>query len=174
MAIMGMGQGEVLMTPLQMANSICIIANKGFYYIPHFVKSIGGDSTNARLAKYKQKHVVANIPDSAYNAVGYGMQDVVDGGTGKIARIPGIEVCAKTGTAQNPHGKDHAFFVGFAPSDNPQIAFAIVVENVGFGGTYAAPIAEALIKAYLKKETLKKDSVKTEIKQPIAGVNIED
>lgn len=164
MAIMGMGQGEVLMTPLQMANSICIIANRGYFYIPHFVKAIGGDSTDARLAKYRQKHVVANIPDSAYNAVGYGMLDVVERGTGKIARIPGIEVCAKTGTAQNERliaGKrvklqNHSMFVAYAPRVNPKIAVAVCIENAGYGATWAGPIASLMIEQYLTDTISKK------------------
>jgi penicillin-binding protein 2 len=85
-----------------------------------------------------------------------------------------IQISGKTGTAQNPHGKDHALFVCFAPSDNPQIAIAVVVENIGFGGTHAAPIAKAMIEAYLKKETLKKEQIKKDNNQTIAGVKIED
>lgn len=157
MSIIGMGQGEVLLTPLQMANAMCIIANKGYYYIPHFVKSIDGDSTHTKLTKYLQKHVVANIADSAFNAVGYGMMAVVDQGTGKIARIPGIEVCAKTGTAQNERviaGKrvklqNHSMFVAYAPRINPKIAVAVCIENAGYGATWAGPIASLMIEQYL-------------------------
>lgn len=157
MSIIGMGQGEILLTPLQMANAMCIIANKGYYFIPHFVKSIDGDSTHPKLQKYLQKHVVANIADSAYNAVGYGMQAVVDQGTGKIARIPGIEVCAKTGTAQNERiiaGKrvklqNHSMFVAYAPRVNPKIAVAVCIENAGYGATWAGPIASLMIEQYL-------------------------
>lgn len=157
MSIMGMGQGEVLMTPLQMANSMCIIANKGFYYIPHFVRAIDNDSNHVKLSKYLQKHVVASIPDSAYHAVGLGLQAVVDQGTGKIARIPGIEVCAKTGTAQNERiiaGKrvklqNHSMFVAYAPRINPRIAVAVCIENAGYGATWAGPIASLMIEQYL-------------------------
>jgi penicillin-binding protein 2 len=88
--------------------------------------------------------------------------------------MPDIKIAGKTGTAQNPHGKDHALFVCYAPTEDPKIAIAVVVENVGFGATYAAPIAKALIEAYLKKETLNKDKNKIENNQTIAGVNIED
>ncbi|MCC7030030.1 MAG: penicillin-binding protein 2, partial [Chitinophagaceae bacterium] len=158
MSIIGMGQGEVLLTPLQMANAMCIIANKGYYYIPHFVKSIDGDSTHTKLQKYLQKHVVANIADSAYNAVGLGMMAVVTQGTGRIAQIPGIEVCAKTGTAQNERiiaGKrvklqNHSMFVAYAPRVNPKIAVAVCIENAGYGATWAGPIASLLIEQYLK------------------------
>lgn len=157
MSIIGMGQGEVLLTPLQMANSMCIIANHGYYYIPHFVKSIDNDSTHTMLAPYLKKHVVANIADSAYMSVVRGMKDVVDRGTGKIARIPGIDVCAKTGTAQNERiiaGKrvklqNHSMFVAFAPMYNPKIAVAVCIENAGYGATWAGPIASLMIEQYL-------------------------
>lgn len=158
MSIMGMGQGEVLLTPLQMANSMCIIANKGFYYLPHFVKSIGGDSMHTKLKPYHERHVVAKIPDSAYFYVAYGMQRVVEAGTGKIAQIPGIDVCGKTGTAQNEryiNGKkiklqNHSMFVAFAPRDTPRIAVAVCIENSGYGATWAGPIASLMIEQYLK------------------------
>lgn len=158
MSIMGMGQGEVLLTPLQMANSMCIIANKGFYYLPHFVKSIGGDSLHTKLKPYHERHVVAKIPDSAYFYVAYGMQRVVEAGTGKIAQIPGIDVCGKTGTAQNErfiNGKkiklqNHSMFVAFAPRDTPRIAVAVCIENSGYGATWAGPIASLMIEQYLK------------------------
>ncbi|MEZ5046201.1 MAG: penicillin-binding protein 2 [Chitinophagaceae bacterium] len=157
MSIIGMGQGEVLLTPLQMANSMCIIANKGYYYIPHFVKSIGKDSNHVLIKKYKEKHVVANIADSAYQYVIGGMQGVVDFGTARIARIPGIVVCAKTGTAQNEriiNGKrvklqNHSMFVAFAPRENPKIAVAVAIENSGYGATWAGPIASLMIEQYL-------------------------
>lgn len=157
MSIMGMGQGEVLMTPLQLANAMCIISNKGYYFIPHFVKSIDKDSTHPMLKPYLEKHQVANIADSAYNYVTAGMQAVIDQGTGKIARIPGINVCGKTGTAQNErmiNGKrvklqNHSLFVAFAPRENPTIAVAVCIENSGYGATWAGPIASLMIEQYL-------------------------
>lgn len=158
MSIIGMGQGEVLLTPLQLANAMCIIANKGYYYIPHFVKSIDNDSNHAMLAPYLKKHTVAHIADSAYNYVSLGMEEVVTQGTGKIAQIPGIEVCGKTGTAQNErviNGKrvklqNHSLFVAFAPRVNPKIAVAVCIENSGYGATWAGPIASLMIEQYLK------------------------
>ncbi|KXK44389.1 MAG: peptidoglycan glycosyltransferase [Bacteroidetes bacterium OLB11] len=157
MSIIGMGQGEVLLTPLQMANSMCIIANKGYYYIPHFVKAIDNDSTHPRLQKYLQKHIVANIADSAYDAVSYGMYKVVESGTGRIAKLPGVDVCAKTGTAQNQRliaGKivklqNHSMFVAYAPMNHPKIAVAVCIENAGYGATWAGPIASLMIEQYL-------------------------
>lgn len=157
MSIIGMGQGEVLMTPLQMANSMCIIANRGHYYIPHFVKAIDGDSNHAMLKNYQVKKTVAKIADSAYEYVIAGMQGVVDYGTARIAKIPGINICAKTGTAQNErmiNGKrvklqNHSMFVAFAPRENPQIAVAVAIENSGYGATWAGPIASLMIEQFL-------------------------
>lgn len=157
MSIIGMGQGEITLTPLQMANSMCIIANKGFYYTPHFVKSIDGDSTHSKLKPYLIKHKVANIADSSYQWVAAGMQAVVEQGTGKIAKLPGVAVCAKTGTAQNNgsmFGKviklpNHSMFVAFAPRENPKIAVAVCIENGGYGATWGGPIASLMIEQYL-------------------------
>jgi penicillin-binding protein 2 len=154
---LGIGQGEILLTPVQMANAMCIVANKGFYYIPHFVQSIDNDDTNL-LTKYKEKHLVAHISDTAYQSVIHGMTDVVEKGTGRKAAIDGIQVGGKTGTAENKaiingvltQQKDHSIFVAFAPADNPRIAIAVVVENAGFGATYAAPIASLMMEKYLK------------------------
>ncbi|ASZ09858.1 penicillin-binding protein 2 [Chitinophaga pendula] len=153
---LGIGQGEVLLTPLQLANAMCIIANKGYYYIPHFVQTIDNDNTDL-LTKYKEKHVVAHISDSAYNVVINGMTDVVEKGTGRVAQIEGYRVGGKTGTAENyaivngvrTKMKDHSVFVAFAPADNPKIAIAVVVENAGFGATYAGPIASLMMEKYL-------------------------
>ncbi len=143
----GIGQGEVLETPLQMANAVCIIANHGYYYTPHLVESIDNDT--ALLSPFHQKHVVTHIPDSMYRIVINGMEAVVEEGTGRGSRIPDVIMCGKTGTAQNPHGKDHSLFVAFAPRDHPRIAIAVVVENAGYGATYAAPIASLMIEKYL-------------------------
>ncbi|MGI9191432.1 MAG: penicillin-binding protein 2 [Chitinophagaceae bacterium] len=164
MSIIGMGQGEILLTPLQLANAMCIIANKGYYFTPHFVKAIDNDSSHALLTPFLQKHQVARIADSAYNYVSAGMQAVVEQGTGKIARIDGISVCGKTGTAQNERviaGKrvklqNHSLFVAFAPRENPKIAVAVIVENSGYGATWAGPIASLMIEQYLNDSISKK------------------
>lgn len=148
---LGIGQDRMLATPLQLANSMCIIANKGYYYTPHFIDSVENESVRdtSFFNKYRTKHTPLHIPDSLYEAVHLGMQDVTEIGTARSARIPGINICAKTGTAQNPHGKDHGLFVAFAPRENPKIAIAVVVENAGFGGVVAAPIASLMIEKYL-------------------------
>ena len=145
---LAIGQGEILETPLQIANSMCEIANHGFYYTPHLVQSIEGD--NSLLAKYHIRHQVTRIPDSLYHIVIQGMEDVIDHGTGQSAKIPGIAICGKTGTAQNPHGKDHSLFAAFAPMVNPRIAICVVVENAGWGATWAAPIGSLMIEKYLR------------------------
>jgi penicillin-binding protein 2 len=153
----GMGQGEIASTPLQMANAMCIIANKGFYFTPHFVKSVANNKRDPILTPFLVKHKVTNIPDSAYNIVGLGMMDVVEHGTGTVARLPGVEVCAKTGTVENKalvNGQvmklqNHSMFVAYAPRVNPKIAIAVVVENAGFGATWAGPVASLMIEKYL-------------------------
>lgn len=148
------GQGEVDVTPIQVANEMAYIANKGWYRIPHLVDSIeGGDNFNL-LSNFKEKHRAVDIPDSIFEVVHEGMQGVVDRGTGGGAKVPGIAICGKTGTVENyfrgVKQPNHAFFCGFAPRDNPKIAIMCVVENSGrFGGTYAAPIVGLMIEKYL-------------------------
>lgn len=144
------GQGEVKMTPLQMANLSAIIANGGYYYEPHFVKSIGD---NGPLDIYKEKKYTM-VDAKHFPIVQEGMRGAVNepGGTARRARIDGITVAGKTGTAQNPHGDDHSVFIAYAPYDNPKIAIAVFIENAGFGGTWAAPIASLMMEKYLKGE----------------------
>jgi penicillin-binding protein 2 len=153
----GMGQGEIAYTPLQMANAMCIIANRGFYYTPHFVRSIAKNPKDSVLAPYLKKHTVTHIPDATFEIVGLGMMDVVDHGTGTVAKLPGIEVCAKTGTVENKaivNGQvmklqNHSMFVAYAPRVNPKIAIAVCVENAGYGATWAGPVASLMIEKYL-------------------------
>jgi membrane peptidoglycan carboxypeptidase len=151
-----------------MANLMCIIANKGFFYTPHFVERIDGlGSEDTILQRFKTKHAVTRIPIAAYEAVQLGMQDVVDHGTAWMARIDGITMAAKTGTAENYgiiNGKrekleDHSWFVCFAPRENPKIAVAVVVENAGFGATWAGPRASLIVEKYLN-DTLRPHRLK--------------
>jgi penicillin-binding protein 2 len=147
---LGIGQGEVLMTPLQMANTYATIANRGYYIVPHLVKNIVKDGV-----KYKNpsiKKVMVPIEQSKYNAVIDGLERVVVSGTARSSKIEGISLCGKTGTAQNPHGNDHSIFVGFAPKDNPKIVVACVVENAGSGGGTAGPIVSLICEKYIKKK----------------------
>ena len=155
------GQGEVDVTPMQVANEMAYIANKGHYITPHLVDSIEGGDKFGILAQYRQPHSAIDIPDSIFEAVHDGMQGVVDGGTGVAAKVAGINICGKTGTVENYFRgikqPNHAFFCGFAPRENPQIAIMCVVENSGrFGGTYAAPIVGLLIEKYLKDSITEK------------------
>jgi penicillin-binding protein 2 len=166
---LGIGQDMMLATPLQLANSMCIVANKGYYYTPHFVEKIDGETKeDTILNKFRRKHeVLTRISDEAYEAVISGMQDVVESGTARAAMIPGINICAKTGTAENYRIlegkriqlKDNSVFVCFAPRENPTIAIAVVVENAGFGSTWAAPIASLMMEKYLN-DTLRPERVK--------------
>lgn len=151
------GQGEVKVTPLQMANIAALIANRGWYYTPHFVRSIG----NKKIVSKNQLHKTM-IDAQHFEPVIEGMRRVVneDGGTGKRAAVKNIVVCGKTGTAQNPHGEDHSIFISFAPMNRPKIAIAVFVENAGFGGTWAAPIASLMIEKYINRKVLDKDKEK--------------
>jgi len=174
MASLGIGQGEVSVTPLQLAQYVALIANNGSSFQPHIVKGYL-DENGRQIIPYKFPEIKTGIKQEVFDIVKEGMFLVVNGnGTATHIRMSDIQISGKTGTAQNPHGKDHALFVCYAPSDNPQIAIAVVVENIGFGGTHAAPIAKAMIEAYLKKEPLKYQEIKKGNKQTIAGVKIED
>ena len=143
---LGIGQGELGITPMQMANIVCIIANKGYYYTPHIIKQIANKRNNTR--GLDQRHYT-KIDSANFNIVQDGMQKVVEAGTARIAKFREQIVCGKTGTAQNPHGKDHSLFVGFAPRENPRIAIAVMVENAGFGATWAAPIASLMMEKFM-------------------------
>ena len=152
---MAIGQGELLLTPIQMANMTAIIANRGFYYTPHIIKNISGEDgidSNFTIKKY------CSIDEKHFTPIINGMQNVVNGekGTAKNCKIADYEICGKTGTAQNPHGEDHSIFIAFAPKENPTIAIAVYIENGGWGSTWAAPIASLMIEKYLKKEITNK------------------
>ena len=142
------GQGEILATPLQIANLCALIANRGYFYTPHLVKRIEGVGVLKRFATKR----IPTIDPKYYTEVVAGMRGAVIGGTCRRANIEGIEVCGKTGTAQNPHGRDHSAFMGFAPMNNPKIAVAVYVENGGFGAEYGVPIGSLMIEKYLKGE----------------------
>ncbi len=160
---LSIGQGELGCTPLQMANLAAILANRGYYYTPHIVRHIDGrDSLDAR---FYEKHYT-KIDPSHFGIVVEGMYDAVHkaGGTGRLAYVPGLDICGKTGTAQNPHGKDHATFLCFAPKDDPKIAVSVYVEHGGFGGSVAAPIASLIVEQYLT-DTITRPALMDYIKQ---------
>jgi len=154
------GQGEIKLTPIQMANIAVIMANRGWYYTPHFVKSIG---KKGKLKKYRTKHITP-INRKHFDAVVEGMRRVVyeAGGTGKEAKIENFVVCGKTGTVQNgKNKKNHSVFIAFAPINNPKIALAVFVENAGAGGAWAAPIAGLMLDKYLNKKVANKEKEQT-------------
>ena len=146
---LGIGQGELGITPLQMANVMAIVANRGFYYVPHIIKSIRDSSENAKLHKRFDERNYTLVDSVWFESTVEGMAQVVESGTAAGSKIKGIPFCGKTGTAQNPHGKDHSVFLAFAPRDNPKIAIAALVENGGWGASYAAPIVSLMIEKYL-------------------------
>lgn len=150
---LSIGQGEIGATPLQIANLAAIMANRGYYYIPHIVKDSEGVSIDGR---FRERHYTL-VDTTHFQTAVDGMYMAVNGGgsagaTARNAAIPGLDVCGKTGTAQNPHGKDNSVFICFAPKDNPKIAVAAYVENAGFGATWALPVASLMLEMYLKGE----------------------
>jgi penicillin-binding protein 2 len=147
---LGVGQGEVGVSPLQMARYAAALANGGILMQPHAVSRIHNKRTN-RFDMVDPNPVNLGISKQTLDIVREGMKWVVEkaGGTGAMARIPGIPSAGKTGTAENPHGADHSWYIGFAPFDNPTIAIAVLMENAGFGGVKAAPVAGKVMRRYL-------------------------
>lgn len=146
---LGIGQGEMQLTTVQMANLAAILANRGYYITPHFIKSYVSGKTVP--SKYTEKHVM-RIDRKYYQPIIDGLEAAVVAGTAKKAYVHGLDICGKTGTSQNPHGKDHSVFCGFAPKKNPKIAVAVFIENAGWGGDWAAPIAGLIIEKYINKK----------------------
>jgi penicillin-binding protein 2 len=147
---LAIGQGELLTTPIQMANMTAAIANRGKFYTPHIIKTIENDTIPSKFSILHN----TGIDTTHFTPILDGMEMAIwgkEGSTARIAQIPDINICGKTGTAQNPHGEDHSVFVAFAPKDNPKIAIAVYVENGGFGATWAAPIASLMVEKYLKR-----------------------
>lgn len=151
---LGIGQGELSVTPIQLAQYAALIANYGKTAKPHFLKGYIETKTG-KYVEVKPEYFEIGISKKTFEIIRKAMYNVVNkAGTATNIRMPDIEIAGKTGTAQNPHGKDHAIFIGFAPYKNPKIAVAVIVENAGFGSTNAAPIARDIIKAYLKKDKM--------------------
>jgi penicillin-binding protein 2 len=153
---LSIGQGEILVTPIQMANEAAILANRGYYIDPHFIESIGNDDTVP--ARFTKKHYVAVQNPLYYKQVIEGMEKVFDSsiGTARFYKMDSVPQAGKTGTAQNPHGKDHSLFIEFAPVDHPKIAIAVIIENAGYGTTWAAPIASLMVEKYLTGKITRK------------------
>lgn len=145
----GIGQGEMQLTTVQMANLAAIIANRGYYITPHFIKQyVSGKPKPLEYTTKKRMRIDAKY----FPPVIDGMEAVVLSGTARSAYVPGLDICGKTGTSQNPHGKDHSVFFGFAPKNNSKIAVAVFIENAGWGGDWAAPISSLLMEKYLNKK----------------------
>ena len=147
---LSIGQGEIGATPLQIANLCATVANRGYYYIPHIVK----DSEDVQIDPRFKERKYTKVDSVQFEKVIPGMWNAVNstpgtGGTAVSACVPGLDICGKTGTAQNPHGDDHSVFICFAPREDPKIAFAVYVENAGFGATWACPIASLMVEKYL-------------------------
>lgn len=149
---LGIGQGEILLTPLQLANIAATIANEGYYYPPHLIRAFG-DST--AIPEKMTTRLETGIESRHFKVIKAGMQSVFEGshGTARGSRIPGITAGGKTGTAQNPHGDNHSIFIAFAPVEDPQIALSIIIENGGYGSTWAAPIASLMMEKYIRGYT---------------------
>ena len=151
------GQGEILATPLQICNLAATIANRGYFVTPHVVKEI----QDVPLDTLYTNKRYTSIEPHYYNYVADGMRGAVAGSpwgaTCRRADLPDIEVCGKTGTAENPHGKDHSIFMGFAPYHGAKVAISVFVENAGFGATYAVPIGRLMLEKYLKGEISEAD-----------------
>ncbi|UWX57059.1 penicillin-binding protein 2 [Chlorobaculum sp. MV4-Y] len=164
---LGIGQGELGVTPLQLANYAATIANNGTWHEPHIVRGYRDTRTGIYVPI---DHASRTLPVSkqTFGIIKEAMQGVVTQGTGTLAQIPGVTVAGKTGTAQNPHGKDHAWFICFAPVENPKIAIAVLVENAGFGGSISAPIAREMMNYYLVEKN--KPKTKTADSTAVAKV----
>jgi len=168
---LGIGQGELGVTPVQMAQYAMALGNVGSFYKPHSVLAVRSKTANQTLSVPPERREVKLSP-STWKIVREGMRRVVmePGGTAGLARIKGIEVAGKTGTAENPHGKDHSWFVGFAPFDEPRIAIAVLVENSGYGGTYAAPIAGICMEQYLFGRLIRFDPPEPAAPSPVKPI----
>ncbi len=159
---LSIGQGELGCTPLQLANLAAIVANRGYYYIPHIVKKIEGQDSIDR--RFYERHYT-KVDAKHFEPIVEGMWNSVNvAGTSVGAHLEGWDVCGKTGTAQNPHGRDHSTFLSFAPKDNPKIAISVYVEHGGFGATVALPIASLLEEFYLT-DTIKRQDLYKRIKE---------
>ena len=153
---LSIGQGEILVTPIQLANLSAIIANRGYYYPPHLLTKMEGH--DEVLNPYFTEKQITSIDPDNFDIVRTAMLDVFEAeyGTARWYKLDSIKQCGKTGTVQNPHGDDHSIFIAFPPMDNPQIAISVIVENSGFGSKWAAPIASLLIEKYLSGEPQRK------------------
>jgi len=161
---LAIGQGEIGITPLQLANLAALISNRGYYYVPHIIKATARKDN--LVQDYTEKKVT-DVDPRYFEFVVEAMHGVVEEGTARDAKMDSITICGKTGTAQNPHGKNHSIFIAFAPMDHPKIAISVVIENAGFGATWAAPIASLMIEKYMNRDVKRK-----EVEQAMTDANL--
>ena len=178
LANLAIGQGELLTTPLQMAQLAMFIANKGVVHRPHIANYLYDKNSDERLAFPTETSYIQGISDDVYELIRDAMRQVVARGTGRGGAVPGIAVAGKTGTAQNPHGKDHAWFIAFAPYEYPLIAIAVIVENGGGGGAIAAPIARKCLEKFfygriLPRATVRKDTTSVDTLQTLPPIDLD-
>ena len=179
LANLAIGQGELLTTPLQMAHFAMLLANKGVVHRPHIAHYLHNKETGERLFFPTETDYIHGISDEVYSFIREAMHQVVSRGTGWRGSVPGIEVAGKTGTSQNPHGEDHAWFIAFAPYEDPVIAIAVIVENGGSGGAVAAPIAGKCMEKFfydriLPRAVAKKDTSQIDSLENIIPIDLTD
>ncbi len=176
LANLAIGQGELLTTPLQMAQLAMFIANKGVVHRPHIAHYLYDKQYNERLFFPTETNYIQGISEDVYELIREAMRQVVARGTGWLGSVPGIEVAGKTGTSQNPHGEDHAWFIAFAPYEDPVIALAVIVENGGGGGAVAAPIARKCMEKYFYDRLLPRTYAKkdTTVLDSLPQIQLED
>ena len=179
LANLAIGQGELLTTPLQMAQFAMILANKGVVYHPHIVYYLYNKKTDQRIFFPTRTNYIHGISDEVYDTIREGMLQVVNGGTGWRGSVPGIQVAGKTGTSENPHGEAHAWYISFAPYEDPLIAIAVIIENGGGGGANAAPIARKCMEKYfygriLPRAVTKRDSTLTDSLKNILPIDLKE
>ena len=152
--ILAIGQGALWVTPVQMADMICAVANKGVYYRPYVVDRVVTSKGEILYQHFSQTHTPIDLKEKTWRELHSALLETVEIGTGRRSKLPGIKIAGKTGTAQNPQGEDHAWFVSYAPADNPEIAIAVIVENGGGGGLNAVPIAKKIYEAYFNLDVV--------------------
>ncbi len=171
LANLAIGQGELLVTPLQMAQFAMILANRGSYYRPHLLDHTYNFADKSVSYYPVEPHYVQGISNENYDVVLEGMRRVMDGGTGWRGKVPGIEMAGKTGTAQNPHGEPHAWFITFAPYKIPEVALAVIIENGGGGGANAAPVARMFLEKYFFNRLIPRPAPKKKVEEELAPID---
>ena len=163
---LAIGQGELVVTPIQLANVAAAMANRGYWYTPHVVRQVGSNPVDPEIFHFKH---MTTIDPEHFDVIIQGMADVFESGTARASRLEGLPMAGKTGTAENPHGQDHSIFMAFAPVDNPKIALAIIVENGYWGSRWAAPIASLMMEQYIHGQISRPALEKTMVEGSLVG-----